>query len=95
MGKSLTAIYEDGVFKPLEPVELKEHQHVIVSIPDTEEVMSSPEASPASVDFARPQTGAELVAYWQQEGVFGCRPDITDSVACARTLRREAETRRP
>ena len=44
---------------------------------------------------AAPQsrTGAELVAYWQSEGIVGSRPDIADSQAHARTLRHEAETR--
>ncbi|WP_066382698.1 MULTISPECIES: hypothetical protein [unclassified Anabaena] len=40
-----------------------------------------------------PKTGAELVAYWQSEGVINSRPDITDSQAYARQLRHEAETR--
>jgi hypothetical protein len=34
-----------------------------------------------------PTTGAELVAYWQREGVIGTRPDITDSQAHARQRR--------
>lgn len=41
-----------------------------------------------------PITGAELVAYWQREGVIGTRPDITDSQAHARQIRHEAERRR-
>ncbi|GBE91915.1 hypothetical protein [Nostoc cycadae] len=40
-----------------------------------------------------PKTGAELVAYWQNEGVINSRPDITDSQAYARKLRHDAETR--
>ncbi|MDZ8053207.1 MAG: hypothetical protein RMX68_013125 [Aulosira sp. ZfuVER01] len=40
-----------------------------------------------------PKTGAELVAYWQSEGVINSLPDITDSQAYARNLRHEAETR--
>ncbi|WP_414516237.1 hypothetical protein [Nostoc sp. PCC 9305] len=40
-----------------------------------------------------PKTGAELVAYWQSEGVINSRPDITDSQAYARKLRQEAQTR--
>ena len=39
------------------------------------------------------QTGAELVAYWQSEGLVGTRPDITDSQAHARALRNQAEMR--
>jgi hypothetical protein len=40
-----------------------------------------------------PKTGAELVAYWQSEGVINSRPDITDSQEYARNLRHQAETR--
>ncbi|MEH2235678.1 hypothetical protein [Nostoc sp.] len=40
-----------------------------------------------------PKTGAELVAYWQNEGVINSRPDITDSQAYSRKLRHEAQTR--
>jgi hypothetical protein len=40
-----------------------------------------------------PKTGAELVSYWQNEGVINSRPDITDSQAHARILRYQAETR--
>ncbi len=37
-----------------------------------------------------PKTGAELVAYWQREGVIHSRSDIIDSQAHARQLRHEA-----
>ena len=40
-----------------------------------------------------PGTGSELVAYWRSEGIVGSRPDIADSTAHARALRREAESR--
>ena len=40
-----------------------------------------------------PKTGAELVAYWQSEGVINSRPDITDSQAYAHKLRHKAQTR--
>jgi hypothetical protein len=40
-----------------------------------------------------PKTGAELVNYWQNEGVINSCPDITDSQAQARYLRHQAETR--
>ena len=40
-----------------------------------------------------PRTGAELVAYWERVGAIGSRPDIVDSQAHARQLRREAEQR--
>ncbi len=40
------------------------------------------------------KTGAELVAYWQSEGLIGTRADITDSSEHARKLRRQAETRK-
>lgn len=40
-----------------------------------------------------PKTGAELIAYWQREGIINSRPDITNSQDYARTLRHQAETR--
>ena len=41
----------------------------------------------------RPKTGAELVEYWQGEGLIGTRPDVTDSKAQARQTRNQAERR--
>ena len=40
-----------------------------------------------------PTTGAELVDYWQREGVIGTRPEITDSQMHARQIRHRAERR--
>jgi len=40
-----------------------------------------------------PKTGAELVEYWQSEGLIGARPDIIDSQAHARQIREQAERR--
>ena len=39
------------------------------------------------------RTGAELLAYWQQEGVIGTRTDIADSQEHARALREQAQRR--
>jgi putative addiction module component (TIGR02574 family) len=40
-----------------------------------------------------PSTGAEVVAYWEREGLLGTRPDITDPSGHARALREKAEKR--
>jgi hypothetical protein len=40
-----------------------------------------------------PRTGAELLAYWESEGLVGSRSDIADSQAHARKLREQAEKR--
>lgn len=40
-----------------------------------------------------PRTGAELVAFWEREGLIGTRPDISDPVQHARELRDRAQTR--
>ena len=40
-----------------------------------------------------PTTGADLVAYWQREGVIGMRSDIVDSQVHARQIRHKAERR--
>lgn len=42
---------------------------------------------------AMPRDGAELVSYWQGEGLVGTRGDITDSGRHARALRQQAEQR--
>lgn len=40
-----------------------------------------------------PQTGAEVVAFWQREGLVGTQPEIADPSEHARRLRRDAEGR--
>jgi hypothetical protein len=40
-----------------------------------------------------PKTGADLVAYWQNEALIGTRPDIVDSQKHARRLRNDAQKR--
>lgn len=40
-----------------------------------------------------PRTGAELLAYWQGEGLVGTRSDVTDASAHARSLREQAQRR--
>ncbi len=37
--------------------------------------------------------GADLVAYWEREGLIGTRPEIKDSLEQARAIRRTAERR--
>jgi hypothetical protein len=39
------------------------------------------------------KTGADVVAYWEREGLIGTRPDIIDSVEFARENRARAERR--
>jgi hypothetical protein len=45
------------------------------------------------VPAKRPKTGAELVEYWQSEGLIGTRHEFTDSQAHARQIREQAERR--
>jgi hypothetical protein len=61
-----------------------------LNLPLTEYVLRILTARQVSENL--PKTGAELVAYWQREGVINSRPDIIDSQAYARKLRAEAET---
>lgn len=41
----------------------------------------------------KPETGDELVAYWQEAGLIGSRKEIDDSQLYARQIRTQAETR--
>ena len=40
-----------------------------------------------------PRTGAEVVAYWEREGLLGTRTDITDPSGHVRNLREKSEKR--
>jgi hypothetical protein len=40
-----------------------------------------------------PRTGAEVVAYWEREGLLGTRTDVTDPGEHARALRESAQKR--
>ncbi len=42
---------------------------------------------------AKPSNGAELLLYWQNEGLIGSRPEIDDAAEYARHLRKQSETR--
>jgi hypothetical protein len=59
--------------------------------------MSTPDYAIHLLTTARPavavRTGAELVAFWQSEGLVGSRPDLPDSPEHARRLRDEAQRR--
>lgn len=74
-----------------------ENGHVVLDDP-----VSLPEGTRLAIQVAeaadhrsasRPGNGAELVAYWQNAGLLGTRPDIKDSAAHARSLRKQAENR--
>lgn len=47
----------------------------------------------AGVAAPKLTSGADLVAYWQAEGLVGTRPEIVDSAEHARGVRRDAERR--
>lgn len=92
MSKRLEAIYENGVLRLLEPVDLQERQRVTVILDENGASVAS-EAGGDERDPPMPAHGAELVAWWKKKGVIGTRPDLTDSVAYARALRHQAEAR--
>jgi hypothetical protein len=52
-------------------------------------ILASARTLPASLE-----TGAELVSYWQHEGLIGERSDISDSQSYARRLRGKASKRK-
>jgi len=56
MTQHLKAVYEDGVFRPLEPVQLQEHQEVTLVLETPEE-----SAGPPAEDKPIWEVAAELV----------------------------------
>ncbi len=60
-----------------------------LSLPDyAVRLLTSARLSTASV-----RSGADLVGFWQAEGLIGSRPDIADSQLEARRLRDQAQRR--
>lgn len=60
--------------------------------------LSLPDYAVRLLTSARPsstslRSGADLVAFWQAEGLAGSRPDIADSQSEARRLRDQAQRR--
>jgi predicted DNA-binding antitoxin AbrB/MazE fold protein len=55
MSQNLKAVYENGVFRPLEPVRLREHQEVTLALDTTEDESS------AAVDKPIWQVAEDLV----------------------------------
>lgn len=53
MTKRLNVVFENGVFRPLEPVELTEHQRAIVTIPDEGETDQAPQNGQTCYDLAK------------------------------------------
>ena len=54
------AVYENGVFRPLSPPELEEHQRVRLTVAAAAEPAAKPEVPPeAEADAERPMTVAE------------------------------------
>ena len=57
----IDAVYENGVFRPVEPIDLPEHMHVLVAVPmtigrpihDVREVLGRRHASSATDTAAR------------------------------------------
>lgn len=66
-----------------------EAEHLCLSLPDyVLKLLAATRHMPS-----QPRNGAELVAYWESEGLIGTRPDIVDSTSHARTLRERAQHR--
>jgi len=80
------------------PIELEKQLHaeatqLDLALPEYILHILSTRLSTQLISGSLPITGADLVAYWQKEGVINSRPDIVDSQTHARQLRHEAETR--
>jgi predicted DNA-binding antitoxin AbrB/MazE fold protein len=113
--KIITAIFEDGMLKPTQPLDLPAHAEVrltievLPSVPLTVGTLNDflqnlPPLGDDAADFVQDirairsefaasplRSGAELVAYWQAEGLIGARSEIQDSPAHARALRKQAQ----
>jgi hypothetical protein len=95
--RTIEAVVEpDGSVRLLEPISISSARRALVTVLD-----ESP-GFPSLADWNRPeedaawqhfQTGADLVALWEREGIIGSRTDIADPAAYARQLRTDATSR--
>ena len=106
MLRTVEAVVEpDGSVRLLEPISVPAACRALVTIlnePPTRATLTALVSEDALADWGRPeedvawqhlQTGADLVGFWEREGVIGSRPDIADPAEHARHLRADATSR--
>ena len=69
MSRNLRGIYEDGVFRPLEPVRLAEHQEITLVLETTENVAS---AAAGLVERMQSDPLLDVVAQTHASFLAGC-----------------------
>ncbi|WP_254511299.1 hypothetical protein [Anatilimnocola floriformis] len=66
-----------------------------LTLPDYALQILATGSRPAKSELERkPRTGAELVEYWQREGLIGPAPAVNNAPEDARALREKAQNRR-
>lgn len=53
MTQFIEAVFENGVFRPLQPVDFPEHQRVILQVPELEDASHGSESTTASGDTSQ------------------------------------------
>jgi predicted DNA-binding antitoxin AbrB/MazE fold protein len=87
--KTIHAVFENGVFRPIEPVDLPEQTTVAFE----PRVLTGGNSQPVASDAKRTLSASDLLRS-DLVGLWAERTDISESREFARRLREQAQTRR-
>jgi predicted DNA-binding antitoxin AbrB/MazE fold protein len=61
MALQVDAVYENGVLRPLQPLDLKEHEHVVVSVVKTEGTSNGPRLAVEYIERLKRELGDDPI----------------------------------
>jgi predicted DNA-binding antitoxin AbrB/MazE fold protein len=61
MALHVDAVYENGVLRPLQPLDLKEHEHVVVSVVKTEDESRGPRLAVEYIERLKRELGDDPI----------------------------------
>ena len=85
MGKQINAIYENGVLRPLEPVDLEEHQQYSIDVVRAEG--DEPVLDEEFIESCAPEDGQEVTIEEVRQALSGIPGSLSDDIRAERDRR--------
>lgn len=85
MGKQIDAIYENGVLRPLEPVDLEEHQQYSIDIMRAEG--DEPVLDEEFIESCAPEDGKEVTIEEVRQALSSIPGSLSDDIRAERDRR--------
>ena len=85
MGKQINAIYENGVLRPLETVDLEEHQQYSIDVVRTEG--DEPVLDEEFIESCAPEDGQEVTIEEVRQALSGIPGSLSDDIRAERDRR--------